>query len=175
MSGPAAISSAGGLYQISMIQNHFMGRTGLPAALRGLSDPSSAAAAAHSADPSSAVAKLRRVEAAAPAFAKPATAGAGRSAAKAGLPLRRVERAARLYEQERGDQTRCDALGEYVRRWNGWACGGLWLSARCSTGWPVSGSGARDQAVKGLLIKSRPASPRPAVASSRTAALPAPR
>ena len=36
-----------------------------------------------------------------------------------------VERAARLYEQERGDQTGTGALGQYVRRWGIWVRSGL--------------------------------------------------
>ncbi len=36
-----------------------------------------------------------------------------------------VERAARLYEQEREDRQGSAALGMYVRRWVGWAGGGL--------------------------------------------------
>ena len=36
-----------------------------------------------------------------------------------------VERAARLYEQERMGAGAPDALGMYVRRWNGWVGGGL--------------------------------------------------
>ncbi len=36
-----------------------------------------------------------------------------------------VERAARLYEQERMGGGAPDALGMYVRRWNGWARGGM--------------------------------------------------
>ncbi len=38
---------------------------------------------------------------------------------------RYVERAARLYEQEREDRQGSAALGMYVRRWVGWAFGGL--------------------------------------------------
>ncbi len=36
-----------------------------------------------------------------------------------------VERATRLYEQERGERKGSSALGMYVRRWVGWASGGL--------------------------------------------------
>ncbi len=36
-----------------------------------------------------------------------------------------VERAARLYEQEREEREGSSALGKYVRRWNGWVKGGL--------------------------------------------------
>ena len=36
-----------------------------------------------------------------------------------------VERATRLYEQERERLTGHSALGMYVRRWNSWASGGL--------------------------------------------------
>ncbi len=36
-----------------------------------------------------------------------------------------VERAARLYEQEREDRDGSSALGTYVRRWNGWVTGGV--------------------------------------------------
>lgn len=36
-----------------------------------------------------------------------------------------VERATRLYEQERGMPDGLSALGKYVRRWNGWVKGGL--------------------------------------------------
>ena len=36
-----------------------------------------------------------------------------------------VERATRLNEQERGDQTRSGALGQYVRRWGIWVRSGL--------------------------------------------------
>ena len=36
-----------------------------------------------------------------------------------------VERATRLYEQERVGAGAPDALGMYVRRWVGWASGGL--------------------------------------------------
>ncbi len=38
-----------------------------------------------------------------------------------------VERAARLYEQEREEREGSSALGMYVRRWVGWASGGLGL------------------------------------------------
>ncbi len=36
-----------------------------------------------------------------------------------------VERATRLYEQEREDREGSSVLGMYVRRWNGWVRGGL--------------------------------------------------
>ena len=36
-----------------------------------------------------------------------------------------VERAIRLYEQEREGREGSSALGMYVRRWTGWAIGGV--------------------------------------------------
>ena len=37
-----------------------------------------------------------------------------------------VARATRLYEQEREKRDGSSVLGMYVRRWVGWASGGLW-------------------------------------------------
>ena len=36
-----------------------------------------------------------------------------------------IEKASRLYEQEREDREGSSALGMYVRRWNGWVKGGM--------------------------------------------------
>jgi RNA-directed DNA polymerase len=48
----------------------------------------------------------------------------GLRAAKATIQMF-VERATRLYEQEREGRVSPSALGNYVRRWNGWLKGGL--------------------------------------------------
>ncbi len=40
-----------------------------------------------------------------------------------------VERASRLYEQERERPDGASAFGVYVRRWNGWVTGGLAFGA----------------------------------------------
>lgn len=42
-----------------------------------------------------------------------------------GIPAGGCERAARLYEQGREQPNGCSRLGMYVRRWVGWATGGL--------------------------------------------------
>ncbi len=58
-----------------------------------------------------------------------------------------VERAARLYEQEREEPDGPSLLGLYVRRWSAWACGGLdtaspgllaltWTTRRCNSDQP---------------------------------------
>ncbi len=49
-----------------------------------------------------------------------------------------VERAARLYEQERVGAGAPDALGMYVRRWKGWVKGGLKDLRACEAVFPAS-------------------------------------
>ncbi|MCZ6699363.1 MAG: hypothetical protein O7D94_10575, partial [Planctomycetota bacterium] len=50
---------------------------------------------------------------------------AGGAGQPVSLPRQFVERATRLYEQEREEPDGPSLLGLYVRRWSAWACGGL--------------------------------------------------
>jgi hypothetical protein len=41
-----------------------------------------------------------------------------------------IGKASRLYEQERRAASAASPLGMYVRRWLGWANGGVWVDSR---------------------------------------------